>query len=56
MDRFFDYLYAIPWYALVALCAIIGGTIANIVRSRHRHVERMELIKRGKDPGREPLN
>ncbi|MCA9319602.1 MAG: hypothetical protein KDB53_02645 [Planctomycetes bacterium] len=54
MDRFLDYIYAIPWYAIVAIIAIVGGITSSIVRSKHRHAERMEMIKRGQDPGRPP--
>lgn len=51
MEQLRDVLTAIPWYAWVAIVAIIGGTVSGIVKVVLRHQERMERIRRGMDPG-----
>jgi uncharacterized membrane protein (DUF106 family) len=43
-------LSAIPWYAWVAIIAIIGGVISGIVSQIINHRERMAMIERGMNP------
>jgi uncharacterized membrane protein len=45
-----DLLKGIPWFAWIAIVAIIGGTISSVVKARYRHVQRMEMINKGMDP------
>ena len=45
-----DLLLSLPWYAWIAIVAIIGGTVSTVVKARYRHVQRMELIRQGMDP------
>lgn len=40
----------LPWYAWVAIVAILAAMFQRIVASMHQHEERMALIKQGKDP------
>ena len=54
MDRVLDFLNELPWYAWVAIVAIAGSTVVQIVRLSHRHDERMALIKQGRDPNAVP--
>lgn len=43
-------LHAIPWWAWIAIVAIVSGTISGIVQMRHKHAERMEMIRQGMNP------
>ena len=52
MDRFLDFIYAIPWYAWIAIIGIICSTIVSTNRLRFRHAERMAMIDKGLDPGK----
>ena len=47
MSGFFS---SLPWYAWVAIVAILATAFQKIVQSIHQHEERMEWIKQGKDP------
>ena len=47
---FTDVVRSIPWFAWVAIVAIVGGTISSVVASRFRHIQRMEMIRKGMDP------
>jgi hypothetical protein len=40
----------IPWWAWIAIIAIVMGGIGQILRQRHKHLERMELIRQGINP------
>ena len=40
----------IPWYGWVAIVAIVCGCLSGIVKSIHRHEQRMAMIKKGMDP------
>ena len=50
MGAMLDFLKEIPWYAWIAIVAIIAGAFQKIVSSIHRHEERMAMIKQGTDP------
>lgn len=41
---------AIPWYAWIAIVAIVGGIIVQIVSMQHKHAERMEMLRQGIAP------
>ena len=44
------FLDSLPWYAWVAIVAVLAAMFQKIVHSIHQHEERMALIKQGKDP------
>lgn len=50
MEAFVEILRGIPWYAWVAIVAILAGATRAIIAQSHRHEQRMEMIKRGLDP------
>ena len=39
-----------PWYAWVALIAIVGGTIRSLFVAALRHQQKMAMINKGLDP------
>ena len=47
-------LHSIPWFAWMLIVAIVGGitsgTIVKLVELRHRHTERMTMIRAGMHP------
>ncbi len=47
-----DFLRAIPWYAWVAIVAILAGAFQSTVKAIHRHEEKMAMIKQGMDPSK----
>jgi hypothetical protein len=52
-----ELFYAIPWFAWIAIVAIVGGVISNTVtavaRMTYRHRERMAMIQMGMHPDAE---
>ncbi|MHC5064346.1 MAG: hypothetical protein ACYTG5_10275 [Planctomycetota bacterium] len=54
MDSVWESISRLPWYAWVAIVAIVCGTINAMMRRSHAHTERMAMIKQGMDPGRDP--
>jgi hypothetical protein len=40
----------LPWFAWIALVAILGGTIQSLVKAWIVHRERMAMIERGFHP------
>jgi hypothetical protein len=40
----------IPWYAWIAIVAIVSGGVTQMLRQRYKHLERMEMIRQGLDP------
>ena len=52
MDSIQEFMSSLPWYAWVAIIAIIGGTISSITRANHTHQQRMAMIKQGMDPSK----
>ncbi len=49
-DSFWNFMSHIPWFAWIAIVAIIGGVIRQLVSMSHKHQERMEMIRQGIDP------
>ena len=43
-------LNAMPWFAWIAIVAIVGGTIGDLLKRSIRHRERMAMIQRGINP------
>ena len=41
---------SLPWYAWVAIVAILAGAFQSVVKSIHRHEQKMAMIKQGMDP------
>lgn len=39
-----------PWYAWVPIVAIVCGSISGIIKMKHQHAERMEMIRLGMHP------
>ncbi len=46
----FEILRSIPWFAWIAIIAIISSAVVSLVGLIHRHDERMAMIKQGMDP------
>ena len=44
-------LLSIPWFAWIAIVAILAGAVKSIVQMTHEHAERMESIRQGREPG-----
>jgi len=49
-ESFWTFLSRIPWFAWIAIVAIVGGVIRQLVSMSHKHHERMEMIRQGLDP------
>jgi hypothetical protein len=49
-NGFAQFLIGIPWFAWIAIVAIICGSISQIIAQSHRHFERMEMIRHGMNP------
>ena len=45
-------LQSMPWYGWIAIVAIICGAFQAIVKSIHRHEQRMAMINKGQDPSK----
>jgi hypothetical protein len=43
-------LGSIPWYAWVAIVAIIFGSVTKMIAMSHAHAERMAMIQAGMNP------
>lgn len=43
-------LESIPWYAWIAIVAIVCGTVSKVIAMSHRHRERMMMIQVGMRP------
>jgi hypothetical protein len=41
---------AMPWYAWIAIVAIISGTISGMLKMLITHKERMTMIQHGMNP------
>ena len=54
MDSLTQVLHALPWFAWIAIAAIIGATVRRVVKMSQLHRERMEMIRQGLDPGEAP--
>lgn len=45
-----QFLTSIPWFAWIAIVAIVCGAVTKIVAMRQEHVERMAQIQQGYAP------
>ena len=54
MDSLTEVLRAMPWFAWIAIVAIIGETVRRVIKMSHQHRERLEMIQQGMDPGEPP--
>ena len=52
-NGFAQFLNGIPWFAWIAIVAIICGSIMQIITQCQRHFERMEMIRQGLNPDRD---
>jgi uncharacterized membrane protein (DUF106 family) len=43
-------LAVMPWYAWVAIVAIVGGVVSGLITSIFQHQERMAMIRMGMHP------
>ena len=50
MEELANVLDKLPWFAWVAIVAIIGSSISSVFIARFRHAERMAMIANGLDP------
>lgn len=41
---------SIPWFAWIAIVAIVCGSISGVITSCFRHHERMAMIRQGMNP------
>lgn len=48
----YEILRSIPWYAWIAIVAIVCSAVRSIFNGIHRHDERMAMIKQGLDPSK----
>jgi hypothetical protein len=49
-NGFAQFLIGIPWFAWIAIVAIVCESTAKIVKNSQRHFERMALIRMGLHP------
>ena len=47
-----EFLKSLPWYAWIAITAIISSAVVSIFKGIHRHDERMAMIKQDMDPSK----
>jgi hypothetical protein len=54
MSEVGSFLQGIPWFAWIPILAIVlgisSGTITRLIEMRHRHTERMAMIRAGMHP------
>ena len=50
MQQTMSILSSMPWYARIAIVAIICGTVSKVIAMSHRHRERMMMIQVGMRP------
>jgi hypothetical protein len=44
------WLSGMPWFGWIAMVAIVCGCVSGIIQMRHKHIERMEMIRHGMNP------
>ncbi|HEV3165331.1 MAG TPA: hypothetical protein VGZ22_14990 [Isosphaeraceae bacterium] len=49
-----SFLQSIPWYAWIAIVAIVCGFITKLVAMNQQHAERMAAIQAGMNPDAKP--
>ncbi len=47
-------LGALPWFAWVAIVAIVFGCLSGIIQGARTHRERLEMIRQGMHPDAQP--
>jgi hypothetical protein len=47
-------LVSIPWFAWIAIVAIVSETVRKVICTSHRHRERMAMIQMGMNPDAPP--
>jgi hypothetical protein len=50
MTEVTSFLTVIPWYAWIAIVAIVCGSATDMLKRRYRHLERLEMIRQGMHP------
>ncbi len=50
MEQVNSVLVSIPWFAWIAIVAIISETVRKTICMSHRHRERMAMIQMGMNP------
>jgi hypothetical protein len=50
MEETVSILASIPWFAWIAIVAILCGTVSKVIAMSHRHRERMAMIQAGMHP------
>jgi hypothetical protein len=45
-----SFLNSMPWYAWIAVVAIVCGCVTRVIAMSHKHSERMAMIQAGRDP------
>ncbi len=55
MDALKSVLLTIPWFAWIAIVAIISETVKKTICLSHRHRERMAMIQMGMNPDAPPI-
>ena len=50
MEPMIELLNRIPWFGWIAIISVTSGTVIQLMRLSHRHEERMEMIRQGRDP------
>ena len=50
MSGFVSILNTLPWFAWIAIVAIVCGTIDGIIKRSIKHRERMAMIQHGMNP------
>jgi hypothetical protein len=53
MDGFWHWASSIPWFAWVAIVAILAGCATSVATAIIKHREKMERIRFGDQPRRE---
>lgn len=54
MGQVVSILAPIPWFAWIAIIAIVCGAVTKVVAMSHRHRERMMMIQAGMHPDESP--
>jgi hypothetical protein len=50
MNAVVSILNALPWFAWIAIVAIIGSTVGSVTKMLVTHHERIEMIRQGMNP------
>ena len=49
-NGFAEFLMGIPWFAWIAIVAIVCGSISQTICQCQKHFERMAMIRQGMNP------